>query len=72
MFKGTTHGMLQDAFTESQTKNKFNQTMILENQLNQIVEMLLEKKRIDTDPLEYQQLGRIFHLKISKVLQIIK
>lgn len=72
MFKEMIRGMQQDVFMESLTKNKFNQIMILENQLNQIVEMLSEKMRIDIGPLEYLQLERIYHSKISKVSQIIR
>jgi len=64
--------MPQDAFTENQMKKKFFQITTLENQLNQIAEMLLEKKKIELDHLDAQQLERTFHTRNSEVLLITK
>lgn len=74
MWQVETIGMLPDVFMESQLKKKCNQIMIWANQLSQIAETLLERRKTNTDLSVAQLSEKIFHskLKIKRVLLITK
>lgn len=72
MFKVPIHGMPPDVFMVNQMPEKFYQTMTLENQSSQTVEMSSETKKTKSDHSDAQPSEKTFHTRNSEVLLTIK